>query len=297
MIPQFPEFKKLELSDKDQIESFTKRFPPYSDFNFVSMFSWDIQGDMRVSILNDNLVVRFNDYITSKPFYSFLGTNKVNETVESLLEYSRLFGGGVSLKLVPEDCIKELDTTKFVVAEDRDHFDYILPTALLKEYDTRRTYSKRKAVNGFLRKFNPQIEVLDLSDLETQKKIFKLINKKADEDGKTIDNEILAITRLISTHSQAGLVPLGVFLEGELVGFYFSEIMENGQAMGHFWKADTDISQYIYSYLMQAKAKMLHDRGATHVNIEQDLGIESLRKWKSSYGQETFLKKYTISFA
>lgn len=73
MIPEFPQFKVLELSDKGDIEVFTKKFPPYSDFNFVSMWSWDIKGDMRISQLNDNLVVRFTDYLTGNPFFSFFG--------------------------------------------------------------------------------------------------------------------------------------------------------------------------------------------------------------------------------
>ena len=47
MLPEFPQFKKLELSDKEEVEKFTSKFPPYSDFNFVSMWSWDIKGEMR----------------------------------------------------------------------------------------------------------------------------------------------------------------------------------------------------------------------------------------------------------
>lgn len=43
MIPKFPEFKKLELSNKEEIENFTSKFPPYSDFNFVSMWCWDFR--------------------------------------------------------------------------------------------------------------------------------------------------------------------------------------------------------------------------------------------------------------
>ncbi len=34
MLPQFPQFKPLELTDKEDIENFTKNFPPYSDFSF-----------------------------------------------------------------------------------------------------------------------------------------------------------------------------------------------------------------------------------------------------------------------
>src|SRR3990167_9981485 len=88
MIPEFPHFKKLELADKKDVEKFTQKYPPYSDFNFVSMWSWDIKGEMRLSTLNNNLVVRFTDYLTGEPFYSFLGDNKVNETAEKLLDFT-----------------------------------------------------------------------------------------------------------------------------------------------------------------------------------------------------------------
>ncbi|MFH1170731.1 MAG: hypothetical protein V1704_04200 [Candidatus Vogelbacteria bacterium] len=46
------------------------------------MWSWDVNGEMRISELNGNLVVRFNDYLTGEPFYSFLGDNEVNEMAE-----------------------------------------------------------------------------------------------------------------------------------------------------------------------------------------------------------------------
>src|SRR3989338_5939738 len=108
MIPKFPKFKKLELSDKKDIEKFTSKFPPYSDFNFVSMWSWDIKGEMRISILNENLVVRFTDYITGEPFFSFLGNNKVNETAEALIDLSKKEGLKPMLKLVPELVVQQL---------------------------------------------------------------------------------------------------------------------------------------------------------------------------------------------
>src|SRR6185369_9800822 len=85
MLPKFPEFKKLELSDKADIEAITNKYPPYSDFNFTSMWCWDTRGEMMVSELNNNLVVKFADYITGEPFYSFIGTNDTNDTVRQLI--------------------------------------------------------------------------------------------------------------------------------------------------------------------------------------------------------------------
>jgi len=37
-LPLFPEFKKLELSDKEAVEKITHKFPSYSDFNFTKIF-------------------------------------------------------------------------------------------------------------------------------------------------------------------------------------------------------------------------------------------------------------------
>ncbi len=36
MIPKFPNFKKIELSDRADVEKFTLKYPPYSDFKKLS---------------------------------------------------------------------------------------------------------------------------------------------------------------------------------------------------------------------------------------------------------------------
>lgn len=35
MLPEFPKMKSIELSDREDVEKITKKYPPYSDFNFV----------------------------------------------------------------------------------------------------------------------------------------------------------------------------------------------------------------------------------------------------------------------
>lgn len=84
MILKFLEFKKLELLDKKEVEKITSKFPPYSDFNFVSMWSWDVKEELRISKLNNNLVVRFADYFVGNPFFYFLGSmyGMDNESVQ-----------------------------------------------------------------------------------------------------------------------------------------------------------------------------------------------------------------------
>src|SRR3989338_6915620 len=82
MIPEFPQFKKLELSDKADVEKFTLPYSPYSDFNFTGTWSWDVRDKMQISQLNTNYVIRFINYISGEAFYTFLGKNNTTDTAK-----------------------------------------------------------------------------------------------------------------------------------------------------------------------------------------------------------------------
>jgi len=299
MIPQFPEFKKLELSDKEEIELFTKRFPPYSDFNFVSMWSWDVKGEVRISQHNENLIVLFNDYISGVPFYSFLGKNNVNETARALIELSESLALDPVLKLVPEDSVKDLDKKIFDVEEDRNNHDYLIPVKIFKDYNTKQTRNKKKSVKKFLSEFTVHKENLDLSDPATKSLVYDLFHKWSlgKDDPLEVQNEMEALERFVENYGRAtNHISTGIYVNNELVAFCFSEILNGTFSNIHFCKADTSISPGIYAYILQENAKTLHDIGHEHINLEQDLGIENIRQWKMSHGEKIFLKKYTVSY-
>ena len=128
MIPLFPSFKKLELEDKAEIDRIVRGFQPYSDFDFPSMFMWNIEDKIRISSLHNNLIVLFSDYLTGVPFFSFIGTNQPNETTLALLKYTIDQHMDGVIKLLPEEVAVLLDTDLFHISEDRDSFDYIYDT-------------------------------------------------------------------------------------------------------------------------------------------------------------------------
>ena len=150
-------------------------------------------------------------------------------------------------------------------------------------------------MKNILSKFKPEIKLLDLSDIDQQKSVLKLVVEKSKSDSDVTDNELLAISRFITGHQNVNFLSMGMFINSEMVGFIFSEVLNSKFATAHFWKANTTVSQHIYAYLMQQKAKLLHEHGCEFMNIEQDLGIGNLRKWKQSYSSEIFLKKFTIT--
>ncbi len=303
MLPQFPIFKKLELSDKADIDAITCKYPPYSDFNFVSMWSWNVESEMRVCQLNGNLVVNFTDYITAEPFLSFLGSNRINETVEDLLTLSHATGMQEQLKLVPELSIQGLDLTKFVVQEDRDHFDYILSLEKLADYEAGQLAGHASFNRRFLEQNGSSItlKTLDLGDSSHRQEITSLttiwMQNKVEQNKSFLSHLEDAVKRYLyiaENKYHDSFVSVGVFHKDKLVAFTINELVDPDYSICHFMKGDNSLKG-IYSHLVTKTAQEILKTGRKYINFEQDLGLKNLRQSKKTFKPVSFLKKYTLN--
>jgi hypothetical protein len=299
VLPAFPDMKKIELSDKETVKSFTTPYPPYSDFNFTSMWSWDTDGEMALAQLNGNLVVRFTDYVTCEPFYSFIGSSDVDATARTLLETSARQGLAPVLKLVPESAAVMLNADIFRAEADPAHADYMLSVERLHTFAGSAFQQKRRRLRQFLN-VNPsaQLEVLDVRQGDIVDKIKGLFtrwfaNKNA-SGTLDDDHEYKAFCRCIDFPSH--LMTYGVYVGDAFVAFIMLEDVGGGFAICHFEKADMTTYQHVMPFLRQQVGCVLSERQFIYVNMEQDLGIEGLRFSKLSYAPDHYLKKYSVRF-
>lgn len=297
MIPEFPNFKKLELSDKTEVEKFTRRYPPYSDFNFVSMWSWDIYNSMRVSQLNKNLVVLFNDYLSREKFLSFIGENLVPETTTELISFSKKNYKVNFMKLIPEEVASLMPLTLFKTEQDRDSYDYVYSVTHLANMNNWSKNTSGKRVRKFL-KLDLNYTIRDLSVEEIDKNEYRNLFKKW-ADSKNIDNhfelnEYKAFERFLQI-SGKNLRFVSLYIANVLVGFTAYEIVSNDFAISHFAKVDHAHPNTISDALNWEEAKLLNKKGIKYFNWEQDLGIPGLRYSKEKYKHSFFLKKFIVS--
>lgn len=301
MIPDFPAFKKLKIEDKSLIENYIKKFPPYSDFNFVSLWSYNTEDDILISNLNGNLIVRMRDYLTGEPFYTLLGEKKIAETVLKLLDKAKKEKISVELKLISEHSVKTgklTDNFRFKVEEDFDNHDYIVSLPKLKDLQGTTFYQKKRLVNKFKQSY-PQHKVirLDLNDRDTQLNMtntFLIWEQERKKSKKDTEHEFKAIKRLLKQAENFNLLSLGIFQQNKLIGFSITEQVQINYAMGHFMKAAISykgIVEALYNYT----ARHLLAKGSYYLNLEQDMGIEGLRIAKSLWRPVHYLKKYKIS--
>lgn len=300
MLPNFPKFKKLTLEDQEDINKYTKILPPYSDYNFVSLYSYNTKEFIEISTLHNNLIVKFQDYLTNKPFYSFIGNLKVKETISELIQLSLGNNLPPVLKLIPEINISNNRSLlqEFNILEDPDNFDYILSADEIKTLQGNKYGGKRNFVNRFIRTYGEkEINVLDLTDIKIQTQIEELFFLWERTKGKIRDEtetEFTATKRLLESANFLNLIPIGIYHDGKLIAFSIDELLQNNYSIIHFEKADTNFVG-IFQYLKQATAKHISELGGKYINYEQDLGIPGLKQAKQSWNPVSYLKKYTIT--
>lgn len=299
MIPRFPNFKKLELSDKIEIELLASKYSPYSDFDFVNLFCWYGGENISWSILNDNLVISFNRGKEKRFTYSFLGEYKVNQTAKILLNHLESLGyNNPFLSYIPEISLNGLSMEDFLIEIDFDNSDYIYNINELAFYSDHRYSKKRQLANSFTHKYgNYQVKILDLYDLSIQNELLILydawsLKKNHNMAGTYINQERDSIHRFLNNKFDKTLC-VGVFVNLNLVAYSIFRILNNGFAICYFAKVNTDFIG-LNEFLMKMSASKLLLQNCNWLNYQEDMGIEGLRFSKNSFRPSHFLRKYTI---
>jgi hypothetical protein len=298
MITLFPDFQRLELSHKPLVKTYTTKFPPYSDYNFNSIWSYNVENDIIISDLHDNLIVRFRDYITNEHFFSFIGSNEVISTAQMIMDYAVKANITPTLKLIPESTIQATPDIQnyFNVSEDFSNHDYIVSSEELSELRGEKHHKKAALSRQFSRLYPDHItKLLDLNQTDTHTHIYELFytwEKEKSKNRSDTEHELTALKRILSDNSD--LTSVGIYHQNKLISFMITEITHGGYALIHFMKTNPNYKG-ISEATHQANSRYLSGKGVKHINLEQDLGIEGLKNAKLQWHPTHFLKKYIIS--
>lgn len=297
-IPAFPALKPLVLEDQYEIEQWVKRFAPYSDFNFVSLWSWNAGGQTAVSWLGDNLVVRFEDYATGAPFFSLIGLDDVDAAAARLLGFAREHGITEALFLVPEvTALAISDRATLAVVAAPEHADYVLAVKDWVDLPGKQFRNKRHEIHHFKRTYAPDVREIDLGNDEVQRAVDDVLGRwivgRTRAGQADAIREAVAIRRVFALHRPSDLLGLGCFVNGRMVAFSINERLANGYAMGHFWKAAPSF-EGAYPVLLHHTCRVLDGEGFIRLDIQQDLGTPGLARAKQLYRPRAYLPKYSV---
>ncbi|OGK31839.1 hypothetical protein A3I56_01075 [Candidatus Roizmanbacteria bacterium RIFCSPLOWO2_02_FULL_43_10] len=298
MLPTFPDQEKLDIKHALALKKLLDGYPPYSDFNLVSLYSWNVKDDIEVSELYNNIVIKFTDYISCKPYFSFLGKTKVNTTARLILIGLKKRIRFPALKNIPATVAMRISKRRYKIQEDRDNFDYIYNIrnylALVgSPYKKKRNLIKRyRELHGE----RTAIKRITLSQPSTQKAILKVFDQWRRTTLKTSQyakNERRALMRYFTFHTLGKTRNYGFFYDRILIGFACFELLPNRMVMCHFEKI-AEKKHGISEFFLYTVLKILARQGYRRINYMQDLGIPGLRHRKTLLRPQKYLKKYII---
>ena len=298
-LPRFPEFVQISTVPEVELRHFLEAIPPYYDYLYSSLWSWNIDNSYRVSSIGENLVFIMRDPKSQVFFYNLIGTDDIPNCTATIFTYLESQGIEPALSLVPAETAELLEGYDFELTEDRDDFDYIYRLQDLAELEGSVYRSKRRQVNQFLkqvpdykatmRTLTPEVKVEILSFISNE-------NRRRSKLGylRFAEYEMAVLERFFLLKENPNIQASLIYDKEKLIACSIDELYDKNWAVSHFVKADSDYKGAIDAINNMA-AKFLLDKGVEFWNWADDIGLEGLRQAKLSYRPIAFFKKYSVT--
>ncbi len=297
MHPKFPDFKPIQLEDKDFIQSiFTKYQPKCSEYTFTNLFIWRSHYGIQWSVYKDWLFIIGSQ--NNAGFYAWqpIGPPPSLETTHSLLAWLKEEKGEENpyISRAGERLVSEIEgDSRLSCKPDKDNFDYVYRTEDLISLSGKRYHAKRNHINKFQR--TNSFTYSSMNDGYV-KRCLELADewclyRRCSEDLSLIA-EWNAIKDVLVHYNDLDICGGVILVGNEVRAFALGELLNKETAVVHIEKASPNFPA-LYAIINQQFCENQW-KGIPFINREQDLGIEGMRKAKRSYHPNHQVEKFRI---
>ncbi|MFC1571459.1 DUF2156 domain-containing protein [Candidatus Margulisiibacteriota bacterium] len=293
MLPEYPNFKTLELEDIKLLRRlFHKANPQVCELALANLFIWQDFDHAKLTMINHNLCLLITPPNEPPFFLEPIGNNKIRETVDICLKDTG------KLARVSETFLPCLPTNNYHVTCDRNQFDYVYETKTLAELKGKKFDGKRNHIKNFKKRHaNHKFVPLTLEHKKEALRLFEewfAVRKESRHFPKLAhDSQKNAVNRAFEYFEQLKLIGGAIFVDQEMKGFVLGSPLNKETAAVHFLYAHPALRGIFQTILWEACNKTFS--GYKYVNLEQDLGIPGLRKAKLSNYPVKLEKKFEVT--
>lgn len=279
----------LLITQQKMFEERFEKYPPQiSEYTFTNLYGWkDYYGFEWQEI--DGCIVLFCRQRGKRCAYVPIGpAERVPEVMRTVARQE-----DIPFVRVPED-VKNKSDTDFLGEDDPDNADYLYNAKDLIELAGRKYDGKRNLIRKFSSEHRFEYQPLDAvcirECLKFQESWCMEVNC-SDQPG--LKAEDAAVKVMLENFQRFHLVGGALRVDGVISGLALGQKLNPDTLVMHVLKASRlapGLYQTLYQEFLKREA---HDY--RFINMEQDLGIEGLRKAKLSYHPCAMMKKFTLS--
>lgn len=294
---EFPNFKKVELGERDLLHDFLWRYQPEtSELTFSNLFTWSHHYRFQWSIYKDWLCIICSPD-DEKGVFAFppVGPTSRLEVTRILLGWLRETKGEKAARIERADrrLASELEGAVDLIIElDRTQFDYIYRTEDMIKLAGRKYHAKRNHINKFLSRYSFSYEPLGGYAKECLEFVEKWCEMKRCQDDLSITREVEAVRSALVNFVPLHLTGGVILITNRVAGFAVGELINEQTAVAHIEKGNPEIPG-IYAVLNQQFCENQWQE-VPFVSLEMDLGEPNLRKAKLSYFPDHMVEKFNI---
>lgn len=292
------DFKDITLEDKEVITSFV--FPNdccNCELSFSNLVSWRFMYDTQYAVVDDFLVLRYHNHgedVYMMPIGNGNADAVVNKLIDDAHSQGKKFLMHAACHFI-ENQISDEMKEKFIMTPNRDSFDYVYYREDLATLKGNKFQQKRNHVNRFMKTY-PNWEYKSATP-----ELIKLCIEKENEwyennedyKHQNIDSERQALLYAMNHAEEIGVKGGVLFVESKIVAFTFGFPINHKTFGVHFEKADINYTG-AFTVINQMFANDI-PKEFEYINREEDLGIEGLRKAKTSYNPAFLITKGLVT--
>ncbi len=285
----YPGSGPLKLEDREEFSRALSANPPLtSELTFTNLYCWRQAYNFQVAKL-DNLLIVSSGKDPAKRFLSPIGKGDIKSAVIKILGETK----GAFIRIGEEVSGLFKDEPGIRIDYDRDNSDYLYSAADLIELAGRKYDGKRNLIRRFKSEREYEYLILDASNIAECLEFEETWCTIKDCDGvQGLANEKQAIREMVSNFAFFNLLAGAIRVDGKIRAVALAEKLNPDTLVMHVLKADPDMPG-LYQVMFN-EFLLRQERGFDYVNLEQDLGIEGLRRSKESYHYIKLINKYTL---
>ncbi len=297
------DFKPVKIHDRDIVYRYMSEFGEGScQHSFVSMFSLSEKyGD--AFCVCDNMLYTLREQLCNDDYRVYLapmGDGDKKQAFLNILADAHSYQKKVRFTTLTEQYAALLENEfpgRFIIEENRGLAEYIYPTEQMASFSGNRLRNRRSEVNHFWNVYGSRASVnrINVSDLEDIWRFEKqwLNANKSTHDSESLEREARMIHRQLLYFEVLRLSGIVVRIDGVIKGFGYGTKLSDDYYDAIAEKGDRDICG-IYKILRMESVRQCAME-CKYVNMEEDLGIEGLRKIKNIYMPAFLIKKYSVT--
>ena len=288
-IPPHSYYKKLTIDDSSLLQELFRKYPKnICELSMNNLFLWEDFDRPQLTIINNNLCVLISPLNEPPYFLEPLGEERLLETANVCLNLTG------RLSRATKDFVALLPPKIYQVKPLRDHFDYIYEIKELRELKGKKYDGKRNHIKNFQTSY-PGYKTSHLT-ASRAKEVLALFDKWCEGKKQTelsYRAQRNAIGKVFYYFDKLSFSGLLVSVNDQMIGFIIGSELTPAMATVHFQYTDPAFAGASQFVLWEACRSLFNKYEL--INLEQDLGIEGLRKAKLSYQPLRLEEKFEVN--